>query len=197
MKSTLSKFLIFVVGAGVGSLVTWKLIEAKYKQIAQEEIDSMNEYYRNKYGVEEQEEDPYDVSDAKVPDGQIDIRAYAAELAKNKYTNYSGNEKPEPKEVDDVEKPYVIPPADFGELEGYLTRTLYYHADGVLTDDQDEIVEDADDIVGEDFSSHYGEYEDDSVFVRNDAKRTDYEILYDPSNYYSDVNSIPHFAEVE
>ena len=195
MKSTLSKFLIFAVGAGVGSLVTWKLIEARYKQIVQEEIASMDEYYRNKYGVEEPEEDSDDVNDA--PDGQIDIRAYAAELAKNKYTNYSGNEKSEQKEVDDVERPYVIPPVEFGELDGYLTRTLYYHADGVLTDDQDEIVEDADDIVGEDFSSHYGEYEEDSVFVRNDAKRTDYEILYDPSNYYSDVNSNPHLAEVE
>lgn len=195
MKSTLSKFLIFAVGAGVGSLVTWKLIEARYKQIVQEEIDSMDEYYRNKYGVEEPEEDSDDVNDA--PDGQIDIRAYAAELAKNKYTNYSGNEKSEQKEVDDVERPYVIPPVEFGELDSYLTRTLYYHADGVLTDDQDEIVEDADDIVGEDFSSHYGEYEDDSVFVRNDAKCTDYEILYDPSNYYSDVNSNPHLAEVE
>lgn len=196
MRDTLSKFLIFAVGAGIGSVVTWKLIEAQYKKIVQEEIDSMDEYYRNKYGVEEPEKET-EPEDGNMPDGQVNIREYAAQLAKNKYTNYSGNERPDQKEVDDVEKPYVIPPTEFGELDGYMTRTLYYHADGVLTDDQDEIVEDADDVVGTNFSDHYGEYEEDSVCVRNDAKRTDYEILYDPSNYYGDVNSNPHFAEVE
>ena len=82
-------------------------------------------------------------------------------------------------------------------MEGYRTVTLYYHADGVLTDDQNEIVEDADDVVGTDFSEHYGEYEDDSVCIRNDAKRTDYEILYDPSTYHSGVNKNPHLAEDE
>ena len=35
----------------------------------------------------------------------------------------------------------------------------------------------------------FGEYEDDAVFVRNDAHKTDYEILYDPRNY-SDVMGI-------
>lgn len=190
MRSTLSSFLIFAAGAAVGSVVTWKVIEKRYKQIAQEEIDSMNEYYRSKYGVEDETEEEEEV----VEDQQIDIREYAKKLADQKYINYANLDE---EEVDDVEKPYVIPPEEYGELSGYDAVTLYYHADGVLTDDQNEVVEDVDDVVGEDFSSHFGEYEDDSVFIRNDAKRVDYEILYDPSTYHSGVNRNPHLAEDE
>lgn len=190
MKSTLSSVLIFAVGAAVGSVVTWKLIETRYKQLVEEDRESMEEYYRNKYGVEEEEP----AEEEPTIDDQIDIREYAKRLADQKYVNYSNVER-EDEEVNDVEKPYVIPPEEFGELEGYRTQTLYYHADGVLTDDQNEIMEDADDVVGEDFSEHYGEYEDDSVCVRNDAKRTDYEILYDTSTYQSGINKNPHLAE--
>ena len=38
-------FMIFVVGAAVGSIVTWRYIDKKYEQIAQEEIDSVNEVF--------------------------------------------------------------------------------------------------------------------------------------------------------
>ena len=191
MRSTLSSFLIFATGAAIGSVVTWKLIEERYKRIAQEEIDSMGEYYRSKYGVEDDPEDP---SEEPEGDQQIDIRAYAKKLADEKYVNYSNINKDD-EEVDNVEKPYVIPPEECGELDGYSVITLYYHADGVLTDDQNEIVEDVDDVVGADFSDHFGEYEDDSVVIRNDAKRVDYEILYDPSTYQSSINKNPHLAE--
>lgn len=188
MKNTLSSFLIFATGATIGSVVTWKLIEERYKRIAQEEIDSMDEYYRDKYGVEEDSEE-------EVDEHQIDIREYAKKLADEQYVNYSNLTK-DYEGVDNVEKPYVIPPEECGELDGYSVITLYYHADGVLTDDQNEIVEDVDDVVGADFSDHFGEYEDDSVVIRNDAKRVDYEILYDPSTYQSSINKNPHLAEV-
>lgn len=194
MKSTLSSILVFAAGAAIGSAVTWKLIEARYKRLVEEDHESMDEYYRNKYGVEENEKDSEDV--VEDVDDQVDIREYAKRLAGQKYINYSNVERDD-EEVDNVEKPYVIPPEELGELDGYRTQTLYYHADGVLTDDQNEVIEDADDVVGEDFSEHYGEYEEDSVCVRNDAKRTDFEILYDRSTYQSGINKDPHLAEDE
>ena len=45
MNSTLKGVLIFVLGAAAGSLATWKLIEKKYKDIAQEEIDSVKDTF--------------------------------------------------------------------------------------------------------------------------------------------------------
>ena len=75
------------------------------------------------------------------------------------------------------DKPYVIPPEEFGEMEGYVQSSLTYYADRVLTDEDDNVIDDVDGIVGADFYKHFGEYEEDSVFVRNDGKKHDYEIL--------------------
>ena len=82
--------------------------------------------------------------------------------------------------------PYIITPDEFGEFDDYETISLTYYADGVLTDDMDEPIEDVDGLVGVDSLSHFGEYEDDSVFVRNDRMKADYEILSDLRNY-SDI----------
>lgn len=67
------------------------------------------------------------------------------------------------------------------DLDADLTKeelNLTYFADGVLADECGEIVDDVEEIIG-DGLDHFGEYEDDSVFVRSDAKRCDYEILKD------------------
>ena len=80
-------------------------------------------------------------------------------------------------------RPYVICPEEFGEMDEYETESLTYYADGVLTDDFDNEIEDVDDLVGEESLSTFGDYEDDSVFVRNDKYKTDYEILLDDRKF--------------
>ena len=77
----------------------------------------------------------------------------------------------------------------------YSTISLTYYSDDVLTYESDELVEDVDDIVGADFAEHFGEYEDDSVFIRNDRMKTDFEILADKRNYSDVVETNPHSAE--
>ena len=91
-------------------------------------------------------------------------------------------------------KPYVIRPEEFGE-EDYETVSLTYYEDGVLTDEYDEPVEDIDDTVGADFFTHFGEYEDDSVFVRNDEQEIDYEILKDTRKYSDVKNRVSPWTE--
>ena len=85
--------------------------------------------------------------------------------------------------MDDRERPYVITPEEFDEIDEYNTISLTYFADEVLTDDQMNVVDNIDEIIGLDSLSHFGEYEDDSVFVRNDKLKTDYEILLDTKTY--------------
>ena len=51
-KDLLIKGMIFLAGGAIGSLVTWKLVKTKYEQIADEEIDSMREYYTIKINGE-------------------------------------------------------------------------------------------------------------------------------------------------
>ena len=117
--------------------------------------------------------DPEDV----IEEFAISITEYTQRLQEAGYKDYSRtiDEKPSgtPGEV-----PYVISPDEFGELEDYAKVSLTYFADGVLADECGEIVDDVEEIIG-DGLDHFGEYEDDSVFVRSDAKRCDYEILKD------------------
>ena len=74
-------------------------------------------------------------------------------------------------------------------IEDYERISLIYYADRVLTDDDDEIIDNAEEVVGTDFASHFGEYEDHYVYIRNDKFKCDYEISEDYREY-SKVNNI-------
>ena len=202
MNSTLKGVLIFVLGAAAGSLATWKLIEKKYKDIAQEEIDSVKDTFskmkKNEYPDKledypdfeefDDSDDSDDVEEEPKPEQKIyrnnkpDIVEYAKILSETGYTNYAERQdKKEKKGVEPVEdeRPYVISPDEFGEKDGYENVTLTYYADGVLTDYFDNVISNVDEVVGFDSLDHFGEYEDDAVFVRNEKMETDYEILRD------------------
>lgn len=188
MKSILSSFLIFTTGAAIGSVVTWKLVKTKYERIAQEEIESVKETFAKRMGRDKNEE----VEDKKennfeIPKSPERIR-YEDIIDEQSYEY--------PREDDDVDKPYIIAPDEFGEVFGYETVSLsYYAGDNVLTDELDDIIYDVEGTVGEDFASHFGEYEDDSVHVRNDKLKIDYEILLDPSSYSILMGNAPHQTE--
>ena len=202
MNSTLKGVLIFVLGAAAGSLATWKLIEKKYKDIAQEEIDSVKDTFskmkKNEYTDKledypdfeefDDSDDSYDSDEEPKSEQKIDrnnkpdIVEYAKILSETGYTNYAERQdKKEKKGVEPVEdeRPYVISPDEFGEKDGYENVTLTYYADGVLTDYFDNVISNVDEVVGFDSLDHFGEYEDDVVFVRNEKMETDYEILRD------------------
>ena len=187
-KSTLSNFLFFAAGAAIGSVVTWKFIKTKYEQLAQEEIDSVKAVYCPHEEEPESETANNNIEKGYVPN-TTDLNSYGETLASQGYTDYANakdgvvNTTKPVEEVDDVERPYVISYEEFGELDNYNIVSLMYFNDGVLTDSQYEPVEDADSIIGLESLEHFGDEEDDSVFVRNDKRKTDYEILKDERNY--------------
>lgn len=157
MNKVLTNLFIFLAGAAVGSGITYYLLnrEDQYEIISGEETD-------------ESESDDENLSNEEYSDIIID----------NGYTTDTK------KEVDDKmeNRPYVIPPDEF-DMEDYDTCSLTYYSDGILADENNDIVEDVEDTVGEESLTHFGEYEDDSVFVRNDKLKIDYEILLDIRRY--------------
>ena len=191
----LNNLFIFAAGAISGSLVTWSLTKRYYKRIADEEIESVKETFSSHYDhdpaddvqIEECTADDIEVITGTSIPKKPDLMEYAAIIKDQGYVNYSNTtDSTDPKnnttkEEPNMAKPYVINPVDFGE--DYEVVSLNYYANGVLTDDQDEPIENVDDIVGTDFMNHFGEYEEDSVFVRNDERKTDYEILRDNRKY--------------
>lgn len=179
MENTIKNIVIFIAGAGVGVAMSWQILKTKYEQIAQEEIDSVKEVYSAKESkIKEILKDVN--SEEKVIDKKA-VKNYSKLTAD---LGYSSNEtKKKVKEEHKLEdKPYVISPDEFDELD-YETVTLTYYADKVLTDDYDNPIEDVEGLVGEESLTHFGEYEEDSVYVRNDKYKTDYEILLDIRTY--------------
>ena len=176
MSNTLSKIIMFVAGAAVGSAVTWKLVKDKYERLAQEDIQAVRDLYNSKQqetlDVEPDEEERTEIKEPTPREVYSDV---VDELG---YGNIS-SEKLDEEEDDDVSEPYVISPSEYGELD-YETESLwYFEGDGVVTTYFGEVIEDVDGLIGADFADHYGEYEEDSVHVRNDKLKIDYEILRD------------------
>ena len=193
--------LMFATGAAIGSVVTWKLVKTKYEQLAQEEIESVKEIFSKREidDIEDIEYDEYEFEDFQIDDNskvKPDIMEYAAKIQKESYQNYA-NESKEVRPMND-KKPYVIAPEEYGELDNYQTKSLTYYDDEILTDDDtDEVIKDVDSIVGLESLKTFGEYEDDSVFVRNEKLKTDFEILLDVRKYSEVFNPVPHLAEEE
>ena len=186
MNSTLSKVFMFAAGAAIGSVVAWQITKRKYDRLIDEEIESVKEAFsRYSYRGAEQ---PSEVEAETSTSDQITMDFEEKSDEPQDYEKYSKaynqvKSNTDNKEVKPMDKPYVIPPEDFGEEGDYEIKSLTYYADGVLTDDWDNVIEDIDELIGEESLTHFGEYEDDSVFVRDDQMKIDYEILRDVRNF--------------
>lgn len=183
----MKNLLYFVAGAAVGSVVTWKLIEKKYKDLADEEIESVIETFKNrkpritKDNVKETVEkvinkykEPKEIVEDIVAAERYSIKN-EEEIDEDDESNYTVNVDND----DEVVTPYVITPEEFGEYNEYGTKTLTYYADNVLTDEIDNPItsEEMITMIGPDALDHFGEYEDDSVYIRDEMNEMDYEIL--------------------
>lgn len=177
MNNTLSKIIIFTAGAAIGSVVAWKLTRTKYEQIAREEIRAVKDLYFSEKCEKEYEDNEDDEEDAEQTE-------YKDILKGAGYSNYQKENLNEEEEEDDTMEPYVISPDEFDEI-GYETVSLYYFEDGVVTNAiTNEIMSNVEDLVGDDFAEHFGEYEADSVYIRNDLIQTDFEILRDGGRFW-------------
>lgn len=182
MNNKVVNTIAFLLGAGIGSVVIWKLVETKYKKLAQEEIDSVREVYSKKeIALANEVKKAHACLEAntkndKVPSYQrvVEDMGYATEF----------------KEEEGVGNVHVIPPESYGEL-GYEEVSLTYYADDVLAYDDDSVIRDVNKVVGKGSLNTFGEYEDDSVFVRDDDKKIDYEILRDMRRYSDVVGDDP------
>ena len=183
----MKNLLCFVAGAAIGSGVRWKLIEKKCKELADEEIESVIETFKNrkpritKDNVKETVEKV--INKYKEPKETVEDIVTAE--------GYSIEDEEETDEDDDsnytvdvdpgveVIVPYVITPEQFGEYSEYGTKTLTYYADNVLTDEIDNPItsDEMETMIGPDALDHFGEYEDDSVYIRDEMNEMDYEIL--------------------
>lgn len=191
-KNSISKFLTFVAGVAVGSLVTWRFVEKKYKQITEEEIESVREVYKKVYGNQNGDDEKIDEDslDDEYDEDADDKKEYDSIISKNKYTdgdNEAANKKKKEDEEDcEMLEPYIIDYDDFDDI-GYTAESLYYYDDGVLINSITNEQLDVEATVGQNNIDTLLESGEDYTYVRNEAQKIDYEILRDRRNF-SEVN---------
>lgn len=175
---------IFVAGAATGAVTAWKLLEKYYKDLADEEIASVVDRFKDR----EKELKDYRPEEEHVENIKGDVKEDNARIINTENYGAVDVKIAEDNLINIDQKEFehiameIINPAEYGELEDYDTKAWMLWNDGVLTDENDEIVENPSEFIGSGLS-HFGDYEEDSVYVRNNANQTDYEILKSENDF--------------
>ena len=191
----------FLGGAFLGSVIAWQVTERYYAAIAQKEIDDQKRWFENKCaecGLVNKAKDLAVKNEPVLEEEPFeDIRAQSRALneavgiiEREGYTQYSQRVHERLQNEEFSDKPYVISPDEYGEMEDYTQVQLTYYMDGIVADENDHPVNCPEDILGDEFWMHFGEYRDDSLHIRNDVKRCDYELLKALFTYSEAVGSL-------
>lgn len=184
----------YILGAGVGSLVTFVATKKYYQKIANEEIASVKESVLKKnaklYSVEADKDD----QDDEVEESETD---------EEKMTNYSKiyqgggevdgilNTLAEKEHPDDDEKPKkksrkaprIIKAEDYDSYPEYRKLTVFYFiGDGIIADEDDETELEGfgfyNDLVGKCLDKYgFADNDETVIFVRNEQIMADFEIM--------------------
>lgn len=212
MNTVIKNVFIFLLGATTGVVAANALLRKKYNDLAEEEISHMREYYDSKIKETEDEDTTSEPENDPVEstatfgtlskmDDKGDITNYT--MYASQYNNEECEDDDDDSENEDEDdfveedmkrhspredsssRPVVISPDEFGEDNTYDSYYFtYFEGDHCLmSDDDEEPVEDVERIIGYDNLSHIGEYEEGLLHIRNDILRCYYEIALDVREY--------------
>ena len=193
------KALYFAFGVAAGAGASWYFWKEYHRKRADEEIQSVKEAFASKKAEEGRSEkkevqmtvDLEADSVAYEKERQSKLQDYRAMVRESGYRSRTSpkdlleDDPNEPPPGDNVTKPYVIRPEEFDTLDTYDAVCYTYDADGVLVDEEEDPLEipEIATAIGLDFASHFGDYDEDSVHIRNDLRHIDYEIVRDLRKY--------------
>lgn len=202
-KTFISSSIFFALGLAGGAVIGYFYSKNKYLAMADKEIESVKKVYQKYFETKPSKTDPTPSSQEQptksiTPDN-------SANKEYKKYAQVYGGNNPAPKigtvrstiaEENEKKQPvktnpdiYVITPEEFADSE-YKSETLMYYADKVLADEDGNIIKNINEVIGPEALSTFGRYDDNVVYVRNEAHKIDYEIIWD-SRRYSVLNKLP------
>ncbi len=179
-----------ILGGGTSFLICNTVMRNRYEQQLLEDVESAKVEYR-RLVKELREKQEKEIAEAeKSIKSKANLNKPALDIQRTQYMSIAkeygaADKKPEIR----IE---VIAPEDFGLMDedGFTTEEMMYYADGILVNEDDEVIEDIDSLVGTEFADHFGEYEDDSVYIRNYANKTDFCILKSLKTYKEAISDI-------
>lgn len=184
----MKSFLIFVSGIVVGAGASYLILKNKNEEEINEAYREAREYRKNRDEVSK-EDGLVNYSDESEEENET-VDEMEQIINDNRYSRVmDGSNKKTSSLI-----PFVISPEEFGMDDDIEVDTLYYYKattdganlDDIIVDANNEEIEDVEELLGmsvSDIINHYGEYEEDSVYIRNPKLNTDYEILREIAYY--------------
>lgn len=190
-KTVIGTIIGFILGAAAGITGGYFYTKNKYLAKADAEIESVRKVYEKHFGKENASKD--DLVEKK-PENKMDIRTHSSieNNIQTEYKKYTKLYKNEPistsKEKNSRDNFSIITPEEFRDSD-YDTETLIWYADKILTDADNNIIHNINEVIGPEALNTFGRYLDDTVYVQDDNKQIVYEIIWD-SRKFSSVNRL-------
>ena len=188
-----------VIGCVCGILGTRSYFKSKYEKIADEEIASVKEAEKARYEkkLKDLDEHPERVSDSleiESPNRKVVRKVdyttyYKASDIPDDVLDPGGPTDDDPDDVDDVKNfelreklaknrgIEVISEEDFGEFPHFEYRDLFYYEDGIIADEEEELVANPGALVDMDIIKEWADKDEtDVIYIRNHAISCDYAI---------------------
>lgn len=189
----MKEVIIFLAGAAIGGAAAWFYQEHRYNSIIDDEINSVKETFAKR---EKEETDiskalkeiaSENVNKPSILDIDTSLYEYKDEIERRNYSTKSASklEPIEEKEIEKVDKPYIIDQSEFREFSDYGHVTLDYYIDGVLADADfpSDPIDDPEEIVGDCLKNLTKDNMEDWIYIRSDSKKKDYEIYINPIEF--------------
>ena len=173
----------FAVGATLGALGGWYFAKEHYEEIANQDMkERINKTRSEKSPVEKPEKTKPKINTWNGDKGDIKEYVERAQMYNTADTSTVPKRKKKEKMVDAPDEIELIPEDMFGEDMDYDQISLNYYANDILADDDNEIIDNRKDIVG-DIDYIDGFDEDDAIYVANHKQKVYYEILRKEDDY--------------
>lgn len=184
---------IFLAGAVIGATSCYIFVKKHYEKVAQEEINSVKEYYHHtrEYDGNSTQEEEKDIPKVQEyvseppKDEAIDYSEYAArrigeQLRENieKGRNEEHMVKLE-HPTDEDTLPYIIDDKTVGNVSFYARATLLYYMgnDTLVDEESDEPIDDIQGTIGKDNLEVLKAIPETTIYVRNVGYGIDYEVI--------------------
>lgn len=164
--------LAFALGAVSGIAATYTYFKSKYKKQTEEDIESVREAYNHR---------------------RIKTEARMSELqeALDKAKTYIAKEKQKTKTA----SVYQISGKEWDDKSlRHEKIELTYYADGVVTDEDGDVIPDPSVFIGDDIDDIFKSAKKDTVYIRNLVRECDYEILRDKRKWKDVDARSPHMT---
>ena len=183
-----------LVSGGIGFACGYYFTKNKFQTLADREIDAVKKVYEKHFSNNNEKKEEVPV-DNKKP-----LVKPAGTYNKDEYVDYSqgyrGTEETDKKDILKGKSvtapvPYIIEDYQYGEDDDYEQQSLTYYSDGVLADDEDQIIKNVVDVIGLEGLNELKKLdaENSMLYIRDERYKKEYDICYS-ENTYSEIHNI-------